>query len=455
MLIPADWRKSLLVKLPWSGDLSQGGKWRGITLLSIPSKVLTRIILERMKDAIDNELRDEQAGFRKERSCTDQIATLRVIVEQTLEWQTPLYICFVDFEKAFDSVDRQSIWRILKHYGVPEKIVNIIGLLYEELTCQVIHDGRLSDEFAVNTGVRQGCLLSPLLFLIVLDWVTRQAYANSGKGIQWSLMKKLEDLDFADDLALLSHRLQDLQDKIDSLGEVAEQVGLKISREKTKVMRINTKQDTPIAIRGSQVEEVEEFVYLGSKISQSGGTDEDIIQRTRKARQVFAILRPVWRSKAISSHTKLRIFNSNVKSVLLYGSETWRVTSGSTKKIQCFINKCLRQILQIKWYDRVPNTELWSMSNQEPINVQIRCRKWRWVGHTLRKAPSNTTRQALDWNPQGKRKQGRPKQTWRRSTLDELKRIGLTWETAKTHARDRKKWRKIVVALCSTRSKED
>ena len=134
-----------------------------------------------MKDAIDKELRDKQAGFRKERSCTDQIATLRVIVEQTIEWQSSLYVCFVDFEKAFDSVDRQSIWNILRHYGVPEKIVNTIRLLYEGFSCQVIHDGRLSEEFAVTTGVRQGCLLSPLLFLVVLDWVTRTSYAKSGK----------------------------------------------------------------------------------------------------------------------------------------------------------------------------------------------------------------------------------------------------------------------------------
>ena len=98
--IPNDWKKGLLVKLPKSGDLSKCDKWRGITLLSIPSKVLTRVLLDRMKDAIDQELRDEQAGFRKERSCTDQIATLRVIVEQSIEWQTSLYVCFVDFEKV-------------------------------------------------------------------------------------------------------------------------------------------------------------------------------------------------------------------------------------------------------------------------------------------------------------------------------------------------------------------
>ena len=90
-----------------------------------PFKVLTRIILERMKKSIDQKFRDEQAGFRKERSCTDQIATLRGIVEQTMELQTPLYVCFIDFEKAFDSVDRQAIWDILRHYGVPDKIISV------------------------------------------------------------------------------------------------------------------------------------------------------------------------------------------------------------------------------------------------------------------------------------------------------------------------------------------
>ena len=107
--IPTEWSKGLLVKLPKPGDFSQWGKWRGIKLLSIPSKVISKIISERMKDAIDNVLRDEQAGFRKERFCAYQIAALRIIVEQSIEWQSPLYRCFIDFEKAFDSVDRESI----------------------------------------------------------------------------------------------------------------------------------------------------------------------------------------------------------------------------------------------------------------------------------------------------------------------------------------------------------
>jgi len=452
--LPADWKKGLLVKLPKSGDLSQCKRWRGITLLSIPSKVLTRIMLDRMKDALDSKLRDEQAGFRRERSCTDQIATLRIIVEQTLEWQSTLYVSFIDFEVAFDSIDRRSMWNILQHYGVPERLIQIIQELYNGYTCQVIHDGKLSDSFPVTTGVRQGCLLSPLLFLVVLDWVTRTAYASAGKGIQWTLMSKLEDLDFADDLALLSHRLQHMQEKMDSLKEASQRVGLKISQEKTKLLRVNTVQEEDITIGEQAVEEVDKFVYLGSVISKTGGTDEDIQARIRKAQQAFAILRPVWRSTAISNNTKLRLFNSNVKSVLLYGSETWRVIQSSSKRVQTFVNKCLRQILHLKWFDKVPNETLWTRAKQQPLEIQIRRRKWRWVGHTLRKDPSNITRQALDWNPQGKRKQGRPRQTWRRSLTQELKTSNLTWEAAKRTARDRRKWRTTVEALCSTRRKE-
>ena len=408
--IPMEWKKGLLVKLPKHGDLSQCSKWRGITLLSIPSKVLTRIILERMKKSIDQKLRDEQAGFRKERSYNDQIATLRVIVEQTMEWQTPLYVCFIDFEKAFDSVDRQAICDILRHYSVPDKIISVIRRLYEGFACQVIHSGRLLEDFDISTGVRQGCMLSPLLFLVVLDWVTRTAYAGSGKGIQWTFLRRLEDLEFADDLVLLSHCLQDLQDKVNALSKAAQHVGLRISQDKTKLLRTNNQQEAPVTIEGTAVEDVSEFVYLGSKISKTGGTDEDIKARIKKAQQAFTILRPVWKSTAISIKTKLRVFNSNVKAVLLYGSETWKVTANISKKIQTFVNKCLRRILHLKWFDRVPNTVLWTRAKQEPMVIQIRRRKWRWIGHTLRQEPSNITRQALEWNPQGKRKRGRPKQ---------------------------------------------
>ena len=98
-----------LVKLPKRGDLGLCKNWRGIMLLSVPSKVFCWIILERLKHALDRKLHCLQAGFRKDKSCTDHIATLRIIIEQSTEWQTPLYMNFIDFEKAFDSVDRVTV----------------------------------------------------------------------------------------------------------------------------------------------------------------------------------------------------------------------------------------------------------------------------------------------------------------------------------------------------------
>ena len=452
--VPDDWKKGYLVKLPKKGDLSSCDNWRGITLLSIPGKVLTRIILERLKTALDKVLRDEQAGFRQDRSCTDHIATMRIIIEQSLEWQTPLYIVFVDFKKAFDSVDREVIWRLMHHYGFPPKYITLIKELYEDATCQVIHDGKLTERFSVQTGVRQGCLLSPTIFLMVVDWVMRQSTSGQGTGIQWTFMRQLEDLDFADDISLLSHKQQQAQEKLSRVAEEAKKTGLQINIGKTESMRVNNKQRNRLKLQQEEIREVNKFVYLGSIVSKDGGSDEDIKCRISKARHAFNTLRPIWRSTALSLKNKIRIFNTNVKAVLLYGSETWRVTKTNTQKLQTFTNRCLRNILNIRWPETISNDQLWTRTRQAPIEIDVRKRKWGWIGHTLRKNASNITRQALEWNPQGKRKVGRPKQTWRRSINTEMKAAGMTWAELKRASQNRVRWRSVVAALCSPRNEE-
>jgi len=145
--VPSEWKHGYLVKLPKKGDLGLCNNWRGIMLFSIPSKVFYRIIFERLKDALDKQLRCNQAGFRKDRSCTNHIATSRIIIEQSKEWQTPLYLNFIDFEKAFDSVDRNVIWQLMHHYGIPPKFIKLIQDLYESSSCQVIRNEKLSDSF--------------------------------------------------------------------------------------------------------------------------------------------------------------------------------------------------------------------------------------------------------------------------------------------------------------------
>ena len=154
---------------------------------------------------------------------------------------------FVDFEKVFDSVDHQALWKVLRHYGIPSKIVTLIQQFYDGLTCQVIHAGTLTTPFNMTTGVRHGCLLYPLLFTIIIDWVSKTAY-NIPRGIQWTFQSRLEDLDFADDICQLSHRLTDAQEQISRLETTANRVGLKINASKTKSMRINSRQEDKIRI---------------------------------------------------------------------------------------------------------------------------------------------------------------------------------------------------------------
>ena len=103
----------------------------------------------------------------------------------------------------------------------------------------------------------------------------------------------------------------------------------------------------------------------------------------------------VWKASKISISTKIRLFNSNVKSVLLCGCETWKTTQGVINKLQVFANRCLRKILKLKWTDKIRNEQLWERTGQVPIQNEIGRRIWKWVGHTLRKGKNSITRQAL------------------------------------------------------------
>ena len=175
--VPSEWKAGYLIKLLKKGDLSCYFNCRGIALPSIPDKLFSRVLMNRIKDAVDPRLR---VGFSRGRSCTGQIAILRITLEQSVEWNSPLCVSFTDYEKAFENLDRQSLWKLLRHYGVPEKITSIIRNSYSRMTCTVVCGRQLTDAFQVNTGVRQGCLLSPFLFLPTTDWVLKTSTVHRG-----------------------------------------------------------------------------------------------------------------------------------------------------------------------------------------------------------------------------------------------------------------------------------
>ena len=123
---PSDWTKGTIIKLFKKGDALVCGNWRGINIISIPSKLMSIIILQRLQQKLEQHLRDEKHGFQPGRSWANLIFTLRMLVEDSKEWNKKLYLLFIDLDKAFDSVDREILWKIIKHYGIPPKVVELI-----------------------------------------------------------------------------------------------------------------------------------------------------------------------------------------------------------------------------------------------------------------------------------------------------------------------------------------
>jgi len=270
-------------------------------------------------------------------------------------------------------------------------------------------------------------------------------------GIQLRPHQKLCDLDYADDICLLSHSLTAIKRKLDRLATNAAAVGLKINLSKTKLMRIAT-DNNPLQVNignsMTTIEDVDKFCYLGSMLTKDGGTEADIDNRLNKARHAYHKMRKVWSSRSLSKKTKLRIFNTSIKPILLYGCETWKIAPRSSQKLQVFINKCLRYICRIFWPNVISNERLFDITNSTPINTEIRRRKWSWIGHTLRKDDDDITKMALTWNPQGSRRPGRPKNTWMRTVQKESQNVE-TWLQIRRLAQDRDRWKAVISALCS------
>ncbi|XP_053964253.1 uncharacterized protein LOC128867182 [Anastrepha ludens] len=199
--------------------------------------------------------------------------------EQSVEWRSPLCQLFVDFERAFDTLNRRAIWSTSRTNGVPEKIVTIIQELYEGAACSVLFKGETSELFSIHNGVRQGGVSSPLLLITVLDDIIRKTNIDIPSGIHWRPYQKLCDLDYADDICFLTHKLSEAHAKLTALIRYASQVGLRDSFKKTKLIRIETpNQDAQTLEEGGTlvtIEDIGNFCYLGSIVSKNGGAEAD------------------------------------------------------------------------------------------------------------------------------------------------------------------------------------
>ena len=446
---PDEWELGVLVKMAKKGDLTDCNNYRGITLTSVIMKIYSMLILKRLERKIDEKLRDEQAGFRKGRSCTDQIFILRHVVQQCAEYRNPLMMAFVDYEKAFDSVHRPILWRVLRHYGIPLKYVNLIKSVHERSRCKVNVNGVLSSEFPVNSGVLQGNVLSPMLFILLMDFVMRRTVMDGGEGLDWIDNGKLADLEYADDAVLIGRTPQDLQSLLTRMHEISQEVGLKINTRKTEIMRTEYALEDEITLEGERVNEVESFKYLGTMISNTGSLELEFNERLKKANQTMGRLSKIWKSNRLKLHIKIRLYISLVRSVLLYGHESWYDNETISNRFLRFENKALRRILGVKWQDRIRNETIREIT-QVPYVDEIMMRgRWRWFGHALRTPQERLVHQTFNWAPHGTRRVGRPRPTWLRTMKREAG--DDEWRSIDFKAQDRDDWRNLTEALCVNR----
>ena len=465
--VPGDWVKGIVVIVPKKGDTSLCSNNRGITLRSTASKLYQIIVLQRMSDGLETLLRDNQCGFRKNRSCIDQIYTLRSIIHNSLEYNLPLYINFVDFKAAFDSINRTFIWKAFSHYGLPCKYIRILQAFFHDTISAVRHNGELSSWFDVSSGTGQGDIQGPPIFNVCIN-LAAQRVENSkvlthGAVLQQPITASHEevtvlDTDYADDMALLDNRKDGLQETTDLLSKYAAQAGLRINVRKTEVMAVakNTSQrpyteegTVDISVEGSQVQQVSDFTYLGVIISSDGTIDRELSARIRKASGAFNQLSNIWKNRNIQTNTKIRIYKAAVLTILLYGSEVWNTTKKQHHRLEVFHQRCLRRILRIKWYHRTRNVDVLERARINPIETFVGVNRLRWFGHVSRMPDDRMPKYLLDWTPaHGKRSRGRPRTTWQKCVLEDasvfLKDPDIVLDKVKELAGDRKHWREMI-----------
>lgn len=443
---PKIWSEINIIPIPKKGNLSDCGNYRGISMCSVVTKLMNKMILNRIRTELDPLLRKSQNGFRPGRSTTAHILSLRRIIEGVKAKNLPAVIIFIDFKKAFDSITRSSMYKILLAYGVPKKIVDLIKAVYINTKARVETPDGNTDLFDILAGIMQGDTLAPYLFIIAVDYILRKVF-DENEELGFTLQKrrskryptiKVTDCAFADDLATTSDNIEEAQRTLYLIEEAAALVGLKINPSKTEYMKFNQEEGHIRASDGNLLNEVDDYKYLGAWISSS---KKDISTRIAIAWSTAHKLDPIWKSK-LPNNTKVRLLTSTVESVLLYGCESWTLNTALTKRLDGVYTRLLRFALNISWKDKVRNTTLYGKLPK--LTDKIRARRLRLAGHCVRHDEEIASSLILWDPPHGRRSRGRPPTTF----IDTLKRdtglnnVGDLGRVMK----DRVGWQSIVKA---------
>ena len=372
-------------------------------------------------------------------------------MEKAREYHRPLYICFVDIRKAYDSINRAALWSVLQYcYHLPSKLLKIIEALHSNTSAAVRTYGKISDHFSVSSGVKQGCVLAPTLFNLYFDSVIRLVITDHQPDVGVCLSylldadlvgnrKKLTsevsvtDLEYADDMALISDSYESLSTLLESLDSSCHHMGLTINYKKTKRLAALPGADahSPSLISlhpdCDPTKVVPSFQYLGSYLSNNCTLDVEISTRITKASQSYGLLnRILWHQRKIKSTTKLHIFVSVVLSTLSYGLETAVLLEPQIQRLQSFVTRSLRSILGVSLWDGKRDTSIRKIANLQRISTMLTQRRLRLLGHILRMDEFRLPRKLLVCaSPQGRRSVGGQRMRWNDLVLRDLRNCNL------------------------------
>ena len=356
-IIPTDWGLGIIIPIYKNkGNTNDPDNYRGITLLSCIGKFFTMVVNTRLTDFLESNdlLGEEQAGFRAGYSTLDHIFSLHCLIDLYLNNKKRLYCAFIDYKKAFDMVDRCSLWQKLLSIGINGKILTIIKTMYANAKSCVQLDGDLSDFFTCNIGVRQGENLSPLLFSIFLNDLA-DFMSDKTKGVQ--LEYSAENLDcyiklfvllYADDTILISESPEDLQKMLDNLHGFCIKWKLHINASKTKIVIFSKgrlKNQPTWTLGTHNLEVTQDYVYLGVVLNYNGKFTKAIAKQINQARRASFSLIAKARKLDLPIDIHLHLFDSCILPILLYGSEVWGFSN--LQKIETFYIQYLKHILKI------------------------------------------------------------------------------------------------------------
>ena len=445
--VPLDWQTGVVVPLYKKGDRRVCSNYRGITLLSLPGKVYSRVLERRIRPIVEPRIQEEQCGFRPGRGTLDQLYTLHRVLEGSWEFAQPVHMCFVDLEKAFDRVPRGVLWGVLQQYGVRGPLLRAVRSLYDRSRSLVRIAGSKSDLFPVHVGLRQGCPLSPVLFITFMDRISRRSQGPEGV---WFGNHRISSLLFADDVVLLASSNQDLQRALGRFAAECEAAGMKISSSKSEAMVLDRKKVAcPLQVGGVSLPQVEEFKYLGVLFTSEGRMEREIDRRIGAASAVMrSLYRTVVVKKELSRKAKLSIYQSIYVPTLTYGHELWVMTERTRSRVQAVEMSFLRRVAGRTLRDRVRSSVTRRELGVEPLLLHVERSQLRWLGHLFRMPPGRLPAEVFRTSPIGRRPRGRPRTRWRDYVSQlALERLGIPPDGLEEVCVDREVWASLLRML--------